>query len=187
MPLPRGLVHVYTGDGKGKTTAALGLALRAAGHGLRVCFIQFLKGDWDSGEREAAKRVSPGLELHGFASPRWGDRSQAAEDTPWWKLPPSDEDRARAQEGLAFARQALSGGDYDIVVLDEVFPALSHRFISLDQLMGLISARPAQVELVLTGRGAPKEVIAAADVVTEMKAVKHPYDRGIAARRGIEY
>lgn len=187
MPLARGLVQVYTGDGKGKTTAALGLALRAVGHGLRACFIQFMKGEWDLGEREAAKRLSPELESHHFAAAQWGDRSQAAGDTAWWQLLPSDDDRAKAQEGLAFARQALVSSNYDIVILDEVFPALSHQLISLDQIMGLICARPPQVELVLTGRGAPAEVIAAADLVTEMKAVKHPYDRGVPARKGIEY
>jgi cob(I)alamin adenosyltransferase len=187
MPLARGLVQVYTGDGKGKTTAALGLALRAVGYGLRVCFIQLMKGERDLGERKAAAGLAPGLEIHCFAAARWGDRSHAVADTPWWKLPPSDEDRAKAQEGLEFAHQALVSENYDIVILDEVFPALSYQLISLDQVTNLICAKRPQVELVLTGRGAPPEVIAAADLVTEMKAVKHPYDRGLPARKGIEY
>jgi cob(I)alamin adenosyltransferase len=187
VPLARGLVQIYTGDGKGKTTAALGLALRAVGHRLRVCFIQFMKGEWDLGERRAAGRLSPELEIHYFAPRDWGNHSEAAEGTAWWQLPPSDDDRAKAQEGLAFATQALASGNYDIVILDEVFPALSYQLISLDQIMSLICARPPQVELVLTGRGAPAEVIAAADLVTDMKVVKHPYDRGVRAREGIEY
>jgi len=184
---PRGLVQVYTGDGKGKTTAALGLALRAAGHGLRVCFIQFMKGNWDLGERKAAARLGPELEFHWFSAARWGDPSKAREGTPWWQLPPSEEDRARAQEGTVFARRALSSGSYDLVVLDEIFQALQYQLLSLDQLMELVCAKPPAVELVLTGRGAPEEIMRAADLVTEMKAVKHPYGQGVSARPGIEY
>ena len=185
--LSQGLVQLYTGPGKGKTTAALGLAMRAAGHGLRVCFIQFLKGDWDSGERKAAARLSPEIEIHAFGAPHWGDRSQADADTPWWRLPPSEEDRKQAQEGMLFARRAVTGGDYDIVVLDEVLGALGFDLVSADELLGLICAKPPQVELVLTGREAPDDVIKAADLITDMNAVKHPYDRGVKARKGIEY
>jgi cob(I)alamin adenosyltransferase len=183
----RGLVQVYTGDGKGKTTAALGLAMRAAGHGLRVCFIQFLKGEWESGERKAAERLSPELQLHVFGAHQWGDRSQAAEDTPWWELPPSEEDREQAREGMRFAHRALTGGEHDIVVLDEVLGAVKLGLLSLDEVMGLICSKAESVELVLTGRDAPQDVIKAADLVTEMKAVKHPYQRGLKARKGIEY
>ena len=185
--LSQGFVQVYTGPGKGKTTAALGLAMRAAGHGLRVCFVQFMKGDWDSGERKAAARLSPEIEIYSFAAPQWGDRSQAGEDTPWWELPPSQEDRQQAREGMLFARRAVTGGDYRVVVLDEVFAALALGLVPLDDLLGLLADKPADVELVLTGRGAPPEVVRVADLVTEMKAVKHPYSRGVKARRGIEY
>ena len=184
--LKQGLIQVYTGDGKGKTTAALGLALRAVGRGLRVCFIQFMKGDIELGERTAAKRLAPEMEVHWFCAPTWGDPSKVPPGTPWWQLPPSDEDRDQAQEGIAFARRALTGGEYDLVIVDEVFPALSHELISLDQLLSLICSKPPQVELVLTGRGAPEEVIRVADLVTEMKPVKHPYEKGISARAGIE-
>jgi cob(I)alamin adenosyltransferase len=183
----RGLVQVYTGDGKGKTTAALGLALRAVGHGLRVCFIQFMKSDRELGERKAAARLAPELAIHCFAAAHWGDSSKAPAGTPWWQLPASEEDRKQAQEGIAFARRALTGGSYDLIVLDEIFQALRYGLISLHQLLDLISARAPRVELVLTGRGAPEEVIRAADLVTEMKAVKHPYERGVKARPGIEY
>ena len=185
--LERGLVQVYTGPGKGKTTAALGLAMRAVGHGLRVCFIQFLKGDWDLGERKAAARLSPELEVHAFATPQWGDRGAAEEGTPWWQLPPSEEDRRAAQEGMVFARRALTGGEYDIVVLDEVLTAVKLNLIPVEEVMGLICAKPDGVELVLTGREAPDEIIGAADLVTEMQEVKHPYRRGVKARKGIEY
>jgi len=183
----QGLVHVYTGDGKGKTTAALGLALRAVGHGLRVCFIQFMKGDMDLGERTAATRLAPELEIHWFCAPRWGDASKAPPGTPWWQLPPSDEDRSQAQEGIAFARRALTGGGYRLVILDEVFQALRCHLISLDQVLSLVCAKPPAIELILTGRGAPDDIIRVADLVTEMKPIKHPYDKGILARRGIEY
>ncbi len=186
-PLRDGLVQIYTGTGKGKTTAALGLALRAVGHGLRVCFIQFLKGDWDSGERKAAARLSPELEIHSFAAPQWGDHSQADDNTPWWELPPSDDDRKHAQEGMLFARRALTGEDYDIVVLDEALGALNLGLVSTEDLLGLISSKSDKVEVVLTGRSAPDELLKAADLVTDMTAVKHPYHRGVKARRGIEY
>ncbi len=187
MRLKRGLVQVYTGPGKGKTTAALGLALRAVGHGLRVCFVQFMKGGSESGERKAAERLAPELEMRAFGSARWGDASKSPAGTPWWKLPPSEEDRARAQEGIAFARQVVMGGEYDIVVLDEVLGALRAELVALEQVMELARGKPEHVELVLTGRAAPPEVLEAADLVTEMNAVKHPFDRGIEARRGIEY
>jgi cob(I)alamin adenosyltransferase len=186
-PLSRGLVQVYTGDGKGKTTAALGLALRAVGHGLRVCFIQFMKGDWPLGERKAAARLSPELEVHWFSAPQWGDASKAQPGTPWWQLPPSEGDRSKAQEGMAFAHRALTSGSYDLVVLDEVLLAVRYGLISADEVLGLICAKPPHVELVLTGRDAPEAVIAAADLVTEMKAIKHPFGEGVSARPGIEF
>lgn len=185
--LDRGLVQLYIGDGKGKTSAALGLALRAAGHGLRVCFIQFLKGGWQSGEVEAAGRLAPEIEIHRFGAAKWGDASEAPNGTPWWELPPSEQDRDRAGEGLAFAHRALTGGEYDIVVLDEVLAALKAQLISLDEVTDLIRARPESVELVLTGRVAPPEIVEVADLVTEMKSEKHPFERGVGARRGIEY
>jgi len=188
MPeLPEGLVQVYTGSGKGKTSAALGLALRAVGHGLRVCLIHFLKRGWPSGELAAAPRLAPELEVRVFGSERWGDRTGAADDTPWWELPPSDEDRSQAQEALASAKEALTSGRWDIVILDEVLGALKGGLISLDQVLSFICAKPPNVEVVLTGREAPPEVIKVADLVTEMVEVKHPYQRGLTARKGIEY
>ncbi|MFB3882029.1 MAG: cob(I)yrinic acid a,c-diamide adenosyltransferase [Armatimonadota bacterium] len=182
-----GLVQVYTGGGKGKTTAALGLALRALGRGLRTFIVQFMKRGWESGEQEAVSRLAPEIELHVFGSERWGDPSQRPQGTPWWELPASEEDRAQAQEALAFGRAAMTGGKWDIVVLDEVLNALQRELVSLDQLLSLIRAKPPNVELVLTGRDAPAEIAAAADLVTEMQEVKHPFRKGVKARQGIEY
>lgn len=185
--LTEGMVQVYTGGGKGKTTAAIGLAIRAAGHGLRTCFVQFMKRGWESGEREALARLSPEVEVHVFGSEQWGDPSAAPEGTSWWMLPPSQADRDQAQEALAYGRAALTAGAWDLVVLDEVLGALYAGLISLEQVLEMICARPPQVELVITGREAPPEIIAAADLVTEMQEVKHPFLRGVKARRGIEF
>ena len=142
------------------------------------------------GTRESVRpssALAPELSLLSFAAARWGDPSKASPGTPWWLLPPSEEDRAQAQEGLEFARHALSNGAYDVVVLDEVFAALKHGLVSLEQVVEVVKSRPAPVELVMTGRSVPPEIVELADLVTEMKAVKHPFAQGIAARRGIEY
>ncbi len=171
--LPRGLTQVYTGDGKGKTTAALGLALRAAGAGLKVVFIQFIKGDADCGEHHFATRYT----AFEIIQPNTGNglRQTDAELAPV------------TRETLDLARHKLTSGEYDLVVLDEIMIALRRELISTAELLDLIQARPPQVELVLTGRGAPPEVTSAADLVTEMRMLKHPYTSGITARRGIEY
>jgi len=182
-----GLVQVYTGTGKGKTTAAVGLAVRAAGHGLRTCFVQFMKRGWESGERAALAKLAPEIEVHVFGAEEWGDRAGSEPGTPWWELPPSEDDRDQAQEAMVFARQMVVGGEWNIVVLDEVFGALKYGLISLEQILSLICAKPSKVELVLTGRDAPNAVLKAADVVTEMNEIKHPFRRGIQARKGIEY
>jgi cob(I)alamin adenosyltransferase len=186
--LERGLVQVYTGAGKGKTTAAMGLAMRAVGQGMRVCVVQFLKSpSWRSGERVSAERLAPELEMHPFGAEQWGDRGEAEDGAPWWQLSPSEEDRRRAGEGIAFLRDALVSGEHDVVIADEILGALKGELVSLDDIMAIIRGRPPRVELVLTGRAAPPEIIEAADLVTEMKLVKHPYERGVEARRGIEY
>ncbi len=185
--LSKGLVQVYTGGGKGKTTAALGLALRAAGHNLRTCIIQFMKYGWETGEREALARLAPEIEIHVFGAAQWGDRSKASKDTNWWELPPSEEDRTQAQAALAFAQRAATSSEWDLVVLDEVFGALKYGLISLAQLLDLIRTKPLKVELILTGREAPTEIIEAADLVTEMVEVKHPLRQGVKARKGIEF
>ncbi|MEM1798783.1 MAG: cob(I)yrinic acid a,c-diamide adenosyltransferase [Candidatus Jordarchaeales archaeon] len=172
--LEMGLVQVYTGEGKGKTSAAFGLALRAVGRGLRVCVIQFIKGGFDYGELHSSLYL-PNLRVEAYG------RGCLVPD------PPSKEDYAEAEKALRRAREALMSGDYDIVILDEVNTALNLKLIKLEDVMRLLTEKPGNVELVLTGRGAPKEVIDAADLVTEMREVKHPYKRGVQARVGIEY
>ena len=170
-----GLTQVYTGDGKGKTTAALGLALRATGHGLTTYIGQFLKGR-SYGELEGAKRLAPEVTLEQYGLTGW---LRAGHITP--------EQRDAAREGLAKGRRALHSGKYDIVVLDEVNVALHFGVLTEEEILELIESKPSQVELVLTGRRAPQAIIDRADLVTEMTEVRHPYDRGIPARSGIEY
>lgn len=171
--LPVGLVQVYTGKGKGKTTAALGLAMRAVGQGLRVAVLQFLKGKSDCGEHLFLKKY-PAFEI---IQPAAGS----------YFLTSVERRRGHAQETLKKAKELVTSGEYDLVVLDEALTAAARGFISKEDLLELIRAKPPQVELVLTGRGAPPDVIEAADLVTEMAAVKHPFAKGVPARKGIEF
>jgi cob(I)alamin adenosyltransferase len=173
--LPQGLIQVYTGDGKGKTTCALGLALRAVGQGLKVCMIQFLKGR-DTGEARAAARLAPEFTLRSFGRPVLVNLKS-----------PAEEDLALAREALELARQVIQAGDHDLVILDEINVALAYRLISLEEVLEMLKARPGWVEVVLTGRQAPPELVELADLVTEMRPVKHYYAAGVPARRGIEW
>jgi cob(I)alamin adenosyltransferase len=170
-----GYVHIYTGDGKGKTTAALGLALRAAGRGLRTYIAQFLKAR-PTGEIEAAKKLAPLIRIEQFGR----------EGFITVKDGPEDEDLERAKAGLAKALEAMLSGEYRIVVLDEVNTAVHFKILSEADVLAFIDKRPAAVELVLTGRLAPASFVERADLVTEMRAVKHYFDRGVRAREGIE-
>lgn len=170
-----GLVQVYTGDGKGKTTAALGLALRAAGWGYRTFIGQFMKGQ-EYGELRSVSLLSPYVTIEQFGEPGFLHVDQV---TP--------EHRARAQRGLRRVREAMLSGQYRIVVVDEICVALHFRLVTVEEVVDLVQQRPPEVELVLTGRRAPQEIIDLADLVTEMVEVKHPYQRGILARRGIEW
>lgn len=192
--LERGLIHVYTGDGKGKTTAALGLALRAAGCGLRTYICQFLKGQ-GQGELEAVQWLAAGAPATGapdgdrrppIAIERFGQPTfvrVSADGTS----SATEEDVRLARAGLDAARRAMAGGQYDLVVLDEIHVALHFRLLTVQEVLELIDARPEGVELVLTGRRVPDEIMARADYVTEMREVRHPYQRGIQARKGIEF
>lgn len=173
--MEQGRVQVYTGNGKGKTTAALGLALRAVGRGFKVCMVQFIKGGGEYGEHEAARRLAPLLTIHQTGRDNWIFKD---------KLDP--EDIRVAQEALVLARQALTSGDYDLVILDEINGAVWFGLLSVEDILDLMAARPASVELVLTGRSADPRVIEAADLVTEMTEVKHYYQQGVPARIGIE-
>lgn len=170
-----GYIQVYTGNGKGKTTAALGLALRAAGRGFKTYVAQFLKGQ-PTGEIEAAKRLSPLVRIEQFGR----------EGFITVKDGPDDEDMSRARAGLEKALEAMLSGDYRIVVLDEVNTAVHFKILPEQEVLDFLDKRPAGVEVVLTGRYAPDSFIARADLVTEMTAVKHYYDRGVKAREGIE-
>lgn len=173
--LEKGLVQVYTGNGKGKTSAAFGLALRAVGRGLRVFVIQFIKGGFDYGELYVVGKL-PNLELKAFGRGKF-----------ILEKPPGKEDMKLAEEALALAEKVIKSDEYDVVVLDEVNVALNLDLIRLDKVLELVKSKPEHVELVLTGRNAPVELIEAADLVTEMLEVKHPYSKGFGARKGIEY
>lgn len=175
MPERRGTVQVYTGDGKGKTTAALGLALRAVGHGLSVCMIQFMKGSSNYGELVSAAKL-PGFLILQVGRDEFVDKKNPAQ---------IDVDMAR--DGLARAREALVGGTYDIVILDELNVALDFGLVRLGDVLELIESRPRHVELILTGRRAHPEVVKAADLVSEVLNLKHHYAAGIEAREGIEF
>ncbi len=174
-PLEVGLVQLFTGDGKGKTSAALGVILRAAGHGLRVHLIYFMKGDYPYGERRALAAL-PNVTISLFGQDYFVDPDNV--------LP---REIAEAKKALDAARLSLHSGDYDVVVLDEINVAVGWKLLQVDDVLELIRGRPAQVELMLTGRYADPKLIAAADLVTEMVNVKHPYEKGIISRKGIDY
>ena len=176
----KGLVIVFTGEGKGKTTAALGMALRADGHGFRVKVVQFIKGDWRYGELAAARRLAPELEVvqAGLGFTVEGLRRDDVT---------REEHEAAAADALRLAREALAAGECRMLILDEVLYALADHLISPGDVLGLIAAKPEGMHLVLTGRAAPAEVVDAADLVTEMREVKHPYAAGIVAQRGVEF
>jgi cob(I)alamin adenosyltransferase len=170
-----GLVQIFTGNGKGKTTAALGTVLRAAGHGLRVSVIFFMKGDFPYGEREILSRL-PNVDVAVFGSKEFCDPG---------KVKPEEIEQAR--QGLAAARKAMLSGDYDLLVLDEVDVAVAFKLIRLEDVISLIQDKPPEVEVILTGRYADNRLVEMADLVTEMVKIKHPFDKGIKARKGIEY
>lgn len=171
----KGFVQVYTGDGKGKTTASLGLAVRAAGHGLRTVIVQFMKGWIDYGELAGAKMLAPFVAIR-----------QAGRDVFVNRRDPDPEDVRLAREGWEYAKGVIRGKEADIVVLDEVNCALDYGLLPLGEVLEVVRTKPDGLELVLTGRGAPPEIVAAADLVTEMRDVKHYYNAGIDARAGIE-
>lgn len=169
-----GLVQVYTGEGKGKTTASLGLAFRAVGTGLNVIMVQFLKPNEEYGEQISAKNFD------GFEIVSMGLDHMTSEVT-------REEDIRIAKETLEYLSDLLRSGRYDIVIADEINVALSWELLTPEDVIEVLEGRSANTEVVLTGRGAPQEIIDYADLVTEMVPIKHPFDKGIGARRGVEY
>lgn len=175
--LEKGLVTVYTGPGRGKTTAALGLALRVLGWGGRVCVVQFIKGYPEIGEGRFAQQFGDRFVLKQFA----------IDPTPSIREEDLPKRRQAAEQALAYAEATVSGGEYDLVILDEINNALHYGLIPLPRVLELVRTKPAHVELVLTGRDAPPEIVQAADYATEMLLIKHPFEKGIPARRGVDY
>lgn len=186
-----GLIQVFTGDGKGKTTKALGIAFRAAGHGFKVCIIQFLKGGSYLGELKAARRI-PNIKIYRFGvdclhrekiDENGNLRCNTCRDCFLLK----QEDRQKSREALDLAEKILKEGSCDLLILDEINVALSKGLVSLDEVLNLIKIKPKNIELIFTGRNAPQELIDKADLVSVLRHLKHPFDKGIGPRKGIEY
>lgn len=175
--LKKGLIQIYTGDGKGKTTAAIGQAIRAFGSGLEVCYVSFFKNDkrWKCGELSVLKRLA--IDVFSFA-----------EKHPHFDKGVNFEQASKeCKKGTDFIRDILKQKKYDVLILDEILVALHDGFIEEDEVLKILQTKPLRTELILTGRGTTRLLLEAADLVTEMKKEKHPYDTGVEARKGIEY
>lgn len=170
----KGLIQVYTGDGKGKTTAALGLALRAAGRNMKVLIVQFMK-KWDYGELHSVKLIQ-NITLETFGTKEFIHKGKA-----------KNIDYEEAEKAFSFGAEGIQSGDYDMIIFDELNMALYYELLDLKEVVQKIKGKPDNVEVVITGRRAPQEIIEIADLVTEMKEIKHPYQKGVEARKGIEY
>jgi cob(I)alamin adenosyltransferase len=174
--LDQGLVQIYTGASKGKTTAALGLAVRAVGHGFHIYIIQFMKGLSDYGELEGIQRLAPECRLEHFGTGQWVHKGMAKQ-----------EDIEEAQKALNRASELMHSGQWDILILDEIINAIWFGLLSEDLVLKFLEEKPPHVELILTGRNASQRLIDKAQLVTEMMQIKHPFEQGIGAREGIEY
>ncbi len=174
----RGLIVVITGNGKGKTTSALGMAVRACGHGLRVCIIQFMKGDLYAGEWDGIKKLDCAIELHATGKGFCGIQGNPY---PW------AEHRANAQDAIDLVREKMASGNFDIIILDEINNALKLRLVDLEQVLDILRGKPPLMHLILTGRNAHPEVIELADTVSEINEIKHAYRKGIEPQPGIDY
>lgn len=174
----KGLVIVITGHGKGKTTTALGIAVRACGHNMRVCIIQFMKGDLYTGEWDGIKKLGSQVELLSTGKGFCG-----IQGNPY----PYEEHRENAQDAIQLTHQKMESGQYDILILDEINNALKLRLVDLEQVLKIIHGKPPLMHLVLTGRDAHPQIIEMADTVSEIKEVKHAYQKGIEPQPGIDY
>ncbi len=172
----KGIIQIYTGNGKGKTTAALGLILRALGSGFKVALIQFLKNRQDTGEFKMITKKFPEIEIYQFGTGKFITKSAITQ-----------EDREQAKNGLIKAKNLIESGKFDLIVLDEINVACFFKLLDVPEVVKLVKSKPENLELVLTGRYTPKELIEIAELVTEMKDIKHPYHNGFQARKGIEY
>ena len=171
----RGMIEVFTGHGKGKTSAALGIVLRALGHGRRVHIVFFMKGKFPYGEQEVLSTL-PNVTFESFGFLEFCDPNNV-----------KPEEKEQAQKALDAARKAMLSGEYDIVILDEINVATAWKLVDVEDVIKLIREKPEHVELILTGRYAHPRLIEIADLVTNMVKVKHPYDKGILSRQGIDY
>lgn len=170
----RGLILLNTGDGKGKTTAAIGIAFRALGHGLRVGMLQFIKGKWKTGERKLGEHT-PGL--------TWLTMGRGFT----WESEDLDRDREAARNAWQTAQDWLTGDAFDLVIFDEITYVVNYGFVPVDEVISALQNRRTELHVILTGRAAPPELSAVADLVTEMCSVKHPYRDGVRAQKGVEF
>ena len=173
-PTKKGLIIVHTGDGKGKTTAALGVALRACGYGMKVIMLQFFKGKWKYGELRSAPKLGT-FEIRpmgqGFT----------------WESKDVEVDKAMVRSAWQAAKEKILSGNYDVVILDEINYALSYDFLPVEDIVDFLKKKPPMLHVILTGRDAKPEIIEIADLVTEMRQIKHPFEHGISAQKGIEF
>lgn len=176
--LKNGCIQVYTGDGKGKTTAALGQGVRAAGSGLKVYMVQFLKGG-DSGELHSTKKLYPNFEIFRFERPRGF----------FWTLDENEklELKKDIDEAFEFCKKTFKNRECDMLIMDEIMGVLQNKLLSVKEVLDFIKSKPQDMELIMTGRNVPEEIVEAADLITEMKEIKHYYKKGIPARKGIEF
>jgi cob(I)alamin adenosyltransferase len=178
MPDDKGLLIVYTGPGKGKTTCALGTAFRAVGQGLRVLMVQFIKGSWHYGELDAAEMLGEGkfeIRPMGRGFVKLGQDQQDPEDV------------RLCEQAWEYGRAQIDSGKYDLVVLDEINYVISYKMLDPEKVVAALAARPERVHVICTGRNAHPKLVELADLVTEMREVKHPYTKGVLAQRGIDY
>ena len=174
----KGLVIVYTGNGKGKTTAALGMALRAIGYDHKVCMLQFIKGSWHYGEMDSSKKLEPNFELIAVGKGFVGILDDNS---------PREEHEKYAAEAVRICREKIFSEKYDVIILDEVNYAVNLGLIDVQEIIKIIKEKPSDLDLVLTGRDVKEEIIELADLVTEMKEIKHPFKSGIKAKKGIDF